>query len=404
MNRSGKADLSKLAIRFMTDKEGDHHYTKHYEHHFQSLRNKRLNILEIGIGGYDNPREGGASLRMWKEYFPNASIFGIDIYDKSPHNEPRIKTFKGSQTDEVFLRKVAEQIGRIDIVIDDGSHINNHVITAFNVLFPLMSPDGIYVVEDLQTSYWEHVVGQDWGGSKSLTASHTSMNFFKSLSDGLNYEEFTLDDYVPSYFDKHIISMHFYHNLVFVYKGLNNEGSNLHGKRDGMPGNVATGDRPPTLAQLEHMVVLKPDNCIAHNALGVLYSQQGNNAKALFHFTKAAATDEFVVAQKNLANLHEALGRHDQAAYQYQRILSRDPNDVDALLGFARLGIEAGRFEGVRHFILRVLENYPDHPEARKTFDALTQWEKDGLIPPSPQDGPSSSDITGVRKDTREQH
>jgi len=57
------------------------------------------------------------------------------------------------------------------------------------------------------------------------------MNYFKSLVDGLNYEEFTINDYIPTYFDKNIISMHFYHNLVFVYKGQNKEGSNVLGKR-----------------------------------------------------------------------------------------------------------------------------------------------------------------------------
>lgn len=222
-------DLSKLALAFGSDKEGGHHYAKHYQHHFESLRKKRLNILEIGIGGHENPMDGGKSLRMWKAYFPNSRIFGIDIFDKTFHDEHRIKTFKGSQIDEEFLRKVAEEIGTIDLIIDDGSHLNEHVITTFKILFPLMSSNGIYAVEDLQTSYWDKALGQSWGGAKDLTASHTSMNFFKSLIDGLNYKEFTLNEYVPSYFDKHIISMHFYHNLAFIYKGLNNEDSNLLG-------------------------------------------------------------------------------------------------------------------------------------------------------------------------------
>ena len=220
-------DLSKLALAFGTDKEGAHHYAKHYQRHFESLHRKRLNILEIGIGGYKNPMGGGQSLRMWRAYFPKSCIFGIDIYDKSFHDGHRIKTFRGSQVDEEFLRKVAEEIGTIDIIIDDGSHLNEHVITTFKILFPLMSSNGIYAVEDLQTSYWDNVIGQSWGGSKDLTASHTSMNFFKSLIDGLNYKEFTLDKYAPNYFDKHIISMHFYHNLAFIYKGLNNEDSNM---------------------------------------------------------------------------------------------------------------------------------------------------------------------------------
>jgi demethylmacrocin O-methyltransferase len=226
-----RKNIFKLSIIFGTDKQGEHHYSKHYQRHFESLRRKKLNILEIGIGGYENPRNGGESLRMWKAFFPNSYIFGIDIYDKKYHDEKRIKTFKGSQVDEVFLREIAEEIGPIDIIIDDGSHFNDHVITTFKILFPLLSPNGIYVVEDLQTSYWDEVLGVSWGGSSSLKASHTSMNFFKLLVDGLNYEEFTINDYSATYFDKNIISMHFYHNLLFVYKGQNNEGSNVLGKR-----------------------------------------------------------------------------------------------------------------------------------------------------------------------------
>lgn len=224
-------NLSKLAVIFGTDKEGGHHYVIHYQRHFESLRRKKLNILEIGIGGYQNPRVGGHSLRMWKAYFPKSYIFGIDIYDKTYHDEQRIKTFRGSQVDENFLRMMTAEIGAIDIIIDDGSHHNDHVISTFKILFPLLSNNGIYVVEDLQTSYWEKVSGESWGGSSDLMAAHTSMNFFKSLVDGLNYEEFIFDQYTPSYFDKHIISMHFYHNLLFIYKGQNNEGSNILGKR-----------------------------------------------------------------------------------------------------------------------------------------------------------------------------
>ena len=220
-------DLASLAAAFMTDKEGAHHYAQHYQRHFQPLRWQKLNILEIGVGGYEHPREGGASLRMWKAYFPNSRIFGIDIHDKSYLDEDRIRTFHGSQVDEAFLRSVAAETGPIDIVIDDGSHLNEHVITTFKILFPFLSPNGIYVAEDLQTSYWEQIEGHAWDGSKDLKAPHTSMTFFKNLVDGLNHEEFTVDGYVPSYWDEHIISMHFCHNLVFVYKGLNNEGSNL---------------------------------------------------------------------------------------------------------------------------------------------------------------------------------
>ncbi len=225
------ADLAKLALAFKTDKETVHHYASAYQRHFEPLRGERLNLLEIGIGGYEDPKAGGGSLRMWKAYFPNARIFGMDIYDKTALDEDRIKTFKGSQVDEAFLKRVAAEIGSLDIVIDDGSHLNEHVLATFKSLFPLLSARGIYVIEDTQTSYWDDVAGQRWGGSMDAAAPHTSMNFLKRLADGLNYEEYPLDEYAPSYFDRHVVSVHFYHNLAFIHKGVNDEGSNIFGKR-----------------------------------------------------------------------------------------------------------------------------------------------------------------------------
>ncbi len=240
-------DLPRLARWFGTDKEGGHHYTQHYQRHFAPLRRKPLNLLEIGIGGDSSPQRGGQSLRMWKAYFPQARIFGVDIYDKSCHEEPRIKTFRGDQVDAKFLRGLVRQIGTPDIIIDDGSHRNEHVIATFHILFPLLGPNGIYVIEDLQTSYWTQDVGDGWDGSTDLAAPHTSMNFLKSLVDGLNYEEFVADDYTPTYFDRHIVAVHFYHNLVFIYKGLNNEGSNLLGKRFQLDDESSHALHPQTL-------------------------------------------------------------------------------------------------------------------------------------------------------------
>ncbi|HYP89238.1 MAG TPA: hypothetical protein VEQ59_13820, partial [Polyangiaceae bacterium] len=132
-----------------------------------------------------------------------------------------------------FLTRVIAEIGAPDIIIDDGSHLSEHVVHSFHILFPLLAPHGIYVVEDLQTSYWglESKITGNWGGSSDLSAPHTSMNFLKSLVDGLNYEEFPHDGYTPSYFDRNIVAIHFYHNLAFIQKGTNDEGSNILGKR-----------------------------------------------------------------------------------------------------------------------------------------------------------------------------
>jgi hypothetical protein len=76
------------------------------------------------------------------------------------------------------------------------------------------------MIEDIQTSYWT----DDYGGtSEDLNNLGTTMGFFKHLVDGLNYLEYKLEGYQPTYFDLHIIAIYFYHNMIFIQKGLNNQ-------------------------------------------------------------------------------------------------------------------------------------------------------------------------------------
>jgi len=220
-------DLDKLARIYGTDKIGTHYYTPLYKLHFERFRDKKINLLEIGAGGYEKPFSGGKSLRMWKKYFQSGNIYSIDIYDKSALQEDRIKIFRGSQVDKEFLQKVCDEIGTIDIIIDDGSHINEHVIESFKILFPRLNEGGIYVIEDTNTSYWP-----EYGGdSNNLDNPGTTMNFFKKLTDCLNHKEFLISDYQPTYFDRNIISIHFFHNIIFIYKGKNEEKSNIREKK-----------------------------------------------------------------------------------------------------------------------------------------------------------------------------
>lgn len=218
-----RKNLPRLATIYGTDKWGYHWYAAHYARHFGPFRTRRITILEIGIGGYNEPKNGGGSLRMWRRYFPHAKIVGLDYFDKSPHAEERIRIYRGDQSDEAFLQRMVAEIGRPDIIIDDGSHQNAHVRKSFQVLFPLLADGGIYAVEDTQTSYWP-----EYGGSSDdLQNAPTSMGLLKSLIDGLNYEEFIKPGYAPTYEDENITALHFYHNLVFIQKGRNKEGSNL---------------------------------------------------------------------------------------------------------------------------------------------------------------------------------
>ena len=214
--------LTLLSILHGTDKWGSHWYTPHYHAYLKRFRRHPINLLEIGVGGFEAADSGGHSLRVWRDYFSKARIFGVDIHAKSLDLGPRVSIERGSQDDPSFLTQMSERAGGFDVVIDDGSHVSAHVIHSFQTLFPLLRAGGVYIVEDLQTSYWP-----DWGGdSTNLTRTDTSMGFFKSLLDGLNHAEIIRPGVSPSYFDTHITGMHFHHNLVVIEKGQNTRPSN----------------------------------------------------------------------------------------------------------------------------------------------------------------------------------
>ena len=214
-------NLTELAQEFKTDKWGTHRYTTHYQRHLEHLRGERFSMLEIGIGGYARAKQGGSSLRMWKHFFPKAQIIGLDIEDKSFVEQRRIKTYQGSQTDEAVLERIFAENPDIKVVVDDGSHRPPHIRKSFDVLFPLLPSDGIYAIEDTQTSYWP-----EWMGSDDLQDPTTTMALVKSLVDGLNYEEFVDESYEPTYSDLNVVAVHAYHNLVIIEKGRNAEGTN----------------------------------------------------------------------------------------------------------------------------------------------------------------------------------
>lgn len=158
--------LKELAIRYVTDKEitYGHNYTPGYTALFECQRYRIRNLLEIGIGlgpHYDLMVQHypsytiGGGLKMWRDYFPYAQIFGMDLYE-CPIDEPRITTVVGNQSSREDLLRIVDMIGgSIDIVIDDGSHQAVHQVFSFMVLAPFMVVGGIYVIEDVQSAHIE---------------------------------------------------------------------------------------------------------------------------------------------------------------------------------------------------------------------------------------------------------
>jgi hypothetical protein len=240
--------LTELAEEFGTDKWGVHRYTPHYERHLQHLRRREFTLLEIGVGGYTRRKRSGASLKMWRWFFPRATIVGLDIEDKSFIDQGPIVTYRGDQTDPDVFRRIFEERGVPMVVIDDGSHVPAHVRETFSIVFPLLPDGAIYCIEDTQTSYWPA-----WGGQLDPRARGTSMDMVKDLVDGLNHEELLVEGYEPTYTDTHVRAVHCYHNLVVIEKGDNREGTNrdtsaghFHGSSpDPAAGSAATPEETP---------------------------------------------------------------------------------------------------------------------------------------------------------------
>jgi hypothetical protein len=136
--------LNDLAKKYGTDKSvGDHHYTIVYHGLFNDKRNEIKKVLEIGIAN-------GDSLRMWRDYFPSAQIYGIDNDKNTLIEEERIKSFLANQEDEGQMLEVMKEIGPdIDLIVDDGGHEREAQIISAKTLLPFLKKGGLYIVEDL---------------------------------------------------------------------------------------------------------------------------------------------------------------------------------------------------------------------------------------------------------------
>jgi hypothetical protein len=141
-----------------TDKT-THGYLPLYARYLGGVRMRHNVVVEIGVGNYESPVPGG-SLKLWRDYFPRSVVAGIDISPKVVQLGPRVRFFQADQSSPDDLAFVVASLGgRLDVVIDDGSHVGQHQRASFEALFPVVSPGGWYVIEDLSTSYWTNYQG-----------------------------------------------------------------------------------------------------------------------------------------------------------------------------------------------------------------------------------------------------
>jgi hypothetical protein len=184
-----------------------HHYFEIYHRHFARYRGRSPVVLEIGLFH-------GGSLDMWRDYFgAGVRLFGIDV-------DPRCRAFEdahttvliGNQADRAFLAEVRRRVPRIDVLIDDGGHRMEEQLTTFQELYPHVADDGVYLCEDLHTSYW----ASHGGGYRQ---PGTFVESSKALIDQLNAwhsrepERLQVNDFTRSAW-----SLHYYDSVLVIEK------------------------------------------------------------------------------------------------------------------------------------------------------------------------------------------
>jgi len=204
----GKNKIRSLREIFDNSKISIHkweNYFEIYESYFKNFQRNNIRLLEIGV-------QYGGSLKMWNEYFPNAKIFGIDINpDCKNLEDDNIDIQIGSQNDKKFLKNYAEYVGSLDLIIDDGGHTMNQQLNTFKILFPILNDGGIYIVEDIESSY-QNMYG---GGPKR---SGTFVEYSKNLIDSINANHSDFNTLRPNWYSKNIEYIHFYNNVIVFKK------------------------------------------------------------------------------------------------------------------------------------------------------------------------------------------
>jgi hypothetical protein len=186
------------------------HYLEIYHRHFARFRGRRPVVIEIGVWH-------GGSLQMWKKYFgPGARIVGVDIDTRcQAFAEDSVDIVLGDQADRSFHAELRRRYPHVDIVIDDGGHRMTQQIVTFEELFPHLQPQGVYLCEDLHTSYMP-----SYGGG--FRKEGTFVERAKSLVDSLHgwYADDPVVDRAVKVddFTRSAHSIHFYDSVVAIEK------------------------------------------------------------------------------------------------------------------------------------------------------------------------------------------
>lgn len=183
------------------------HYFEIYDRHFGKFRGKDISLLELGV-------LHGGSLQMWKNYFgKNSKIYGADIDPRCAElAEENVFILNCDQDDRRSLRSISNHLPKFDIIIDDGGHTMLQQILTFEELYSHVKDDGIYLCEDLHTSYWP---GHFGGGYKK---SDTFIEYSKNFIDQLNAWHSRSNELTVNEFTRSTFGIHYYDSVLVIEK------------------------------------------------------------------------------------------------------------------------------------------------------------------------------------------
>jgi 23S rRNA U2552 (ribose-2'-O)-methylase RlmE/FtsJ len=184
------------------------HYFSIYDRHLARFRGRPVTFVEIGVNR-------GGSLQMWRDYLgPRSRIIGVDVNPECKAlEETGIEILIGDQGDPEFLRRLVDFAGPIDAFLDDGGHTMAQQLTTFDICYPAVASDGVYMCEDVHTSYWPH-----YGGGRGEPGSFVEA--MKRRIDELHAWHLNDDDAAVGDFARTTNSLHFYDSVVVLEKAL----------------------------------------------------------------------------------------------------------------------------------------------------------------------------------------
>ena len=217
-------EMDRLASKAGTDKGSSfHNYTKVYSKWLSSLKDEPIKFLEIGI-------YLGDSVKFWESYFSQAELHFMDIDLQRPlyHSERSQYHLIDQENHQQLVDFASVHQGNFDVILDDGGHTMHQQLVSFLALFPFVKNGGMYIIEDLHTSYWKNYGGHGEIGNP-VAGEGTMTEFLKKLVDDVNYPgAFTacgdfekLPESVRlslNHFQQTIESLHFYDSVCIIIK------------------------------------------------------------------------------------------------------------------------------------------------------------------------------------------